>query len=86
VSQEACSGCGRCLPVCPAKVLSLQTPGADGWGEKRAVLEAELCLGCGVCVPVCSRFSLRLTPVKRGLARSQLGSRYLARLCERAAP
>ena len=139
VSQEACSGCGRCLPVCPAKVLSLQTPGADGWGEKRAVLEAELCLGCGVCVPVCPRGALRMQPrakrvitpvnsvhrtvlmaiergklqelifdnqvlrshralaavlgavlrlpsVKRGLAQSQLGSRYLARLCERVAP
>ncbi len=139
VDAQECSGCGRCLPPCPGKVITLETAGGDGRGRKRAQIDPELCLGCGVCVRSCPRGALAMQPrekrvitpvnsvhrtvlmaiergtlqelifdnqvlrshralaavlgsilrlpaVSRGLAKSQLGSHYLARLCERFAP
>ncbi|MDO3379511.1 4Fe-4S dicluster domain-containing protein [Geoalkalibacter halelectricus] len=133
---ENCSGCGRCLPVCPASIITLETDQPGGYGRKRAVIDQDACLGCGVCARVCRLKALRmspraqrvitpvnavhktvlmaiergtlqhlifdnqvlrshralaallgailkLSPVKRALAGSQLGSRYLERLCAR---
>ena len=57
-----CSGCGRCLPTCPVKVISLEAEQADGTGTKRAVIDLDLCLGCGVCVRNCSRGGLTMQP------------------------
>ncbi|KIH76661.1 4Fe-4S dicluster domain-containing protein [Geoalkalibacter ferrihydriticus] len=131
---ENCSGCGRCLPVCPAKIITLETEQPAGRGRKRAVIDETLCLGCGVCVRACRLQALhmnpraqrvitpvnavhktvlmaiergtlqhlifdnqvlwshralaallggilKLSPVKRALAQSQTGSRYLEQLC-----
>jgi len=58
--EEHCSGCGHCLPVCPVKVLSLETLEPEGRGRKRAHVDKELCLGCGVCVRSCRRDALRM--------------------------
>jgi len=133
--EPNCSGCGRCLVVCPVKIISMETESDDGSGRKQAVIDEELCLGCGVCVRSCKigalaiepRASrvitpvnsthkivlmaiergklqnlifdnqilwshralaamlgviLKLPPVKRALASEQIGSRYLATLCE----
>jgi len=133
--EPNCSGCGRCLVVCPVKIISVETESDDGSGRKQAVIDEELCLGCGVCarnckigaltiLPRASRVItpvnsthkivlmaiergklqnlifdnhvlwshralaamlgviLKLPPVKRALASEQIGSRYLATLCE----
>ena len=135
-AADNCSGCGRCLPVCPARVINLETEKDDGSGRRQAVIDEELCLGCGVCVRVCQLQALRMKPrpqrvitpvnsvhktvkmaiergtlehiifdnqvlwshralaallgavlrmppVKRSLASSQLGSRYLEQLCRK---
>ena len=42
---EHCSGCGKCLPVCPAGALSL--------AEGLVRVDREKCDGCGKCVEVC---------------------------------
>ena len=56
----SCTGCGRCLPTCPVKVISLETANRDGTGKKLAVVDPELCLGCGVCARNCPRDSIKL--------------------------
>ncbi|MBE0595730.1 MAG: 4Fe-4S dicluster domain-containing protein, partial [Desulfuromonadales bacterium] len=63
--ETNCSGCGRCLPVCPARALTLCTEHPDGWGRKQVVVAKELCLGCGVCVRNCQRQALRMQPRSR---------------------
>jgi ferredoxin len=46
VSPEACTGCSRCVSVCPAFVLDL----IDG---KSTVSRGDWCIGCGHCGAVC---------------------------------
>jgi len=60
--EPNCSGCGRCLPTCPAKIMTLATDQPNGRGRKRAVIDPELCLGCGVCARVCQRNAIRMQP------------------------
>ncbi|PLX82164.1 MAG: (Fe-S)-binding protein [Desulfuromonas sp.] len=63
--EEACSGCGRCLPACPVKVLSLEAEGEQGRGRKRAVVDRKLCVGCGVCVRTCQRQAINMVQRQR---------------------
>ena len=42
---EHCSGCGKCVPVCPRNALSLV--------ENRIQVDRAKCDGCGKCTPVC---------------------------------
>ncbi len=58
--EQGCNGCGRCLPTCPVKVISLETENSDGSGPKRAVVDADLCLGCGVCHRNCPRDAISM--------------------------
>jgi len=60
--DDTCTGCGQCVPVCPVKVLSLESEGENGFGRKQAVVDKELCLGCGVCARNCPRESLSMQP------------------------
>ena len=51
-TQRMCIGCGRCVPLCPAKALSLG--GANGaavlWDEKK-------CVQCDSCIRACPEFA-----------------------------
>ncbi len=60
--EPNCSGCGRCLVVCPVKVVSLETEHVDGSGRKQAVIDENLCLGCGVCARTCRIGALTMQP------------------------
>ena len=47
-----CDGCGRCLPVCEPKAISLE-------GE-RVRVDRRLCDNCGRCLEVCAPGSLKM--------------------------
>lgn len=47
-----CDGCGRCLPVCESKAISLE--------DESVRVDRSLCDDCGRCVEVCAPGSLKL--------------------------
>ncbi len=53
IDHQICTGCGRCVKVCPVEALEL--------GAK-AQLNQEICLGCGVCVRNCPSNAIALQP------------------------
>ncbi len=46
VNSERCTGCGRCVSVCPVQAISLDFAG-------RATVNTALCQSCGVCASQC---------------------------------
>jgi ferredoxin len=61
IDQALCSGCGKCVEVCPVEAMS-EVSASDPHKPKlkKARLNEELCLGCGVCVRVCAKKALKL--------------------------
>ena len=53
IIDELCTGCGRCVDVCPVEALSLVSKHSTSKRKKIAILTEENCIGCGVCVRVC---------------------------------
>jgi ferredoxin len=61
VDEAACTGCERCVRVCPVEAMSAVSAN-DPHRPKRTVarLDADRCLGCGVCVRACREEALTL--------------------------
>jgi len=59
-----CTGCGRCLPVCPTGAITLS---GDG---KRAVTDRDKCRGCLACAAVCPQRAIR--PYGRQMTASEV--------------
>lgn len=61
VNEETCTGCGKCITVCPVEAMGLvSTNDPHKPKAKKAQVNEELCLGCGVCVRSCSHESISL--------------------------
>ena len=61
VDPDRCTGCGRCVAICPPHVLWLANEHPKGWGSKLAVLHDEpLCTGCAKCAVVCPFEAIRM--------------------------
>lgn len=45
--SESCSGCGRCLEVCPRGVFAMN-------GKKAFITDKDLCIECGACAQNCA--------------------------------
>lgn len=45
VNDEACTGCGACMDVCPSNALIFQ--------NNRAFIAQKLCQGCELCLDAC---------------------------------
>jgi len=45
VDQDACTGCQKCVPVCPENAIEMR-------GDKALIL-ADRCTNCRLCIPAC---------------------------------
>ena len=46
LDQPACTGCGRCLDVCPHGVFAVD-------GRKARLVDRDACMECGACARNC---------------------------------
>jgi ferredoxin len=44
-----CTGCGKCVEVCPHQVLRIEA----GNGRKASILNKDRCMECGACAKNC---------------------------------
>ncbi|MBW1903316.1 MAG: 4Fe-4S binding protein [Deltaproteobacteria bacterium] len=47
VDEDACTGCGKCVPSCHFEAISMDTV------KKKAVIDEARCVGCEVCLGIC---------------------------------
>ncbi len=50
VNEDACSGCGICVSICPFNAIELLK---DEKGKSKSKVNEALCKGCGACVGAC---------------------------------
>ena len=63
IDPKRCTGCGRCVAVCPPHVLSLHTVRWD----KHAVLDdADGCTACAACAVVCPFHAVTMRRTAQG--------------------
>lgn len=60
LDENDCTGCGRCVDVCPVEALAM-VPSGRPKPPWKARLDEDLCLGCGLCVRSCSRSAIQLS-------------------------
>ena len=61
VDAGRCTGCGKCVNVCPVEAMTLVSANDPHHPRRRkAVLNADTCLGCGVCTRSCAPDALWL--------------------------
>jgi Na+-translocating ferredoxin:NAD+ oxidoreductase RNF subunit RnfB len=61
IDETSCTGCGKCVDVCPVEAISLVSANDPHQPRKRkARLNEDICLGCGVCVRNCAQKSISL--------------------------
>lgn len=64
IDASACTGCGRCVDVCPVEAVRLASANDPRLPKRKvARLDPAICLGCGVCVRNCpAEGAARLVP------------------------
>jgi len=84
VDLEKCTGCGKCIKICPVQAISLEIGDKLGKHRSWAVLDEGLCLGCGVCASACpnSGVTFKARP-QRTYTPTNLLERYIAMAVER---
>ncbi len=62
IDEDECTGCSKCVDVCPVEALSLVSKHSTNKKRKVVQLLEENCIGCGVCVRVCKPEALEMIP------------------------
>jgi len=57
IRAMGCTGCGRCVAVCPVSALSLDPV------SRQLTINTLRCIGCGLCARTCSRRAIEMKPV-----------------------
>jgi Pyruvate/2-oxoacid:ferredoxin oxidoreductase delta subunit len=61
VMDEQCTGCAKCVDVCPVEAMGLVNAGDPHKPRrKKARIEEDICLGCGLCVKVCTKNAMTM--------------------------
>jgi len=61
IIKEKCTGCGKCVSLCPVEAMTLVTASDPHKPEKKkAKLDKDQCLGCGICLKGCKVDALKL--------------------------
>jgi ferredoxin len=61
IDRDECTGCGRCVNVCPVEAMSLISANDPTKPKKKKTeLDEQRCLGCGLCVKVCPEHHINL--------------------------
>ena len=45
IDQNVCTGCQKCIPICPERAIEMR--------NDKAFIMAEKCTNCRLCVPIC---------------------------------
>ena len=59
ITSKDCTGCSKCIKVCPVGAITLQDSTAEG-RKKMAVVDEDMCIGCAVCDRSCSFDALEM--------------------------
>lgn len=51
VVKEKCSGCGKCVEICPAGAISMK--------NGKASIDLKKCAGCLACVTLCPQKAIK---------------------------
>lgn len=61
IDAGKCTGCGKCVKVCPVNALSLvSTHDPENNKRKTVQLNTERCLGCGLCPAKCATAAIEM--------------------------
>ena len=61
IKDDACTGCRKCVTVCPIEAMSLVSANDPHHPKKKkARVNTEICLGCGVCARICPEDCINL--------------------------
>jgi NAD-dependent dihydropyrimidine dehydrogenase PreA subunit len=53
--SDKCTGCGRCIEVCPHNVFKIED-------KKTTIIHRDYCMECGACVKNCPFHALEVNP------------------------
>ena len=55
INADQCTGCGKCVRLCPADAISMSAPGG------KASVNKDSCIGCSKCVRVCPEDAISMS-------------------------